>query len=421
VSTSAELGTPAPASPVTPSSAPSSGAGPAHEVRKYRFIDALRGYAVLLVITCHAGYMFPNLPYPVKKLTEVGWHGVQLFFLISCVTLMMSWRSDERKGIASAQSFWARRFFRIAPMYYLAAAFYFVIETPSTGFNPLQLFASLAFFNAWHPLLIPTVPDRWMVVPGGWSIGVEFTFYLLFPLIVTSVRSIKASLVFFIFAVAIACLSNTAIHNLFITQYGAIATNNFVYFWLPNQLPIFALGTVLFFVVDHLRSGLGRATRLFQRAPNFTILACFIVFSALAENSTLFDSTFSFTPRGLLPFLLLAAILFMIFAITLALNDKLLWVNPVICSLGEVSFSAYILHFFVLHRLGGWLPFADPSHAGYAAIGSLAALWFCTLVITFGISKLTYEFIERPAIKVGARISRLLVGNCLAARRVTTG
>jgi peptidoglycan/LPS O-acetylase OafA/YrhL len=43
------------------------------------------------------------------------------------------------------------------------------------------------------------------------------------------------------------------------------------------------------------------------------------------------------------------------------------------------------------------------------------------LIITFGISKLTYEFIERPAIAVGARISRLLVGNRLVARPVATG
>lgn len=375
----------------------------------------------MLVITCHSGGMIPNLPYPLKKLTNVGWHGVQLFFLISCVTLMMSWRSDERKAIASAQSFWVRRLCRIVPMYYLAAAFYFVVEAPATGFDPLQLFASLAFLNAWHPLLTPTVADRWVVVPGGWSIGVEFTFYFLFPLIVTSVRSMKAALVFFMGAVVIACLSNPAIYALFVPQYGATATHNFVYFWLPNQLPIFALGTVLFFLIDHLRNGSGWPNRLFQSAPNFAILACLVVFATLAEYPTLFDSTFSFTFRGLTPLLLLAAILFMIFAITLALNDKLLWVNPAICSLGEISFSAYILHIFVLHRLAKWLPFVNIDYSGYAAIGSMIVLWAFTLVATFALSKLTYELIERPGIKVGSRISRLLASNRLTARRWTAG
>jgi peptidoglycan/LPS O-acetylase OafA/YrhL len=403
VSTSAALGTQTPAAP--------SAVTPIHEVRKYRFIDVLRGYAVLLVITHHTARMFSELPYPAKKLTNMGWHGVQLFFLISCVTLMMSWRSDERKGIASAPSFWARRFFRIAPMYYLAAAFYFLAEPPLGGFDPLQLFASLAFFNAWHPVLVPTVPDRWMVVPGGWSIGVEFTFYMIFPLIVTAVRSLKAALAFFVGAVVVACLSNAAIHELFVAQYGAAATDNFVYFWLPNQLPIFALGTILFFLIDQLRNSAGTTAQIFRRTPNLVILACIAVFTAFAEHPSLLGGTFSLTPKGLIPFLLVAALIFTVFAITLALNDRLAWVNRPICALGEVSFSAYILHFFVLTSLANCLPFVDTKSAGYAAIASMILLWLCTLVATFILSKLTYELIERPGIKLGTRISRRLIRN----------
>ena len=52
----------------------------------------VRGYAILLVITCHETYWFPELPYPVHRVTVLGWHGVQLFFLASAVTLMMSWQ-----------------------------------------------------------------------------------------------------------------------------------------------------------------------------------------------------------------------------------------------------------------------------------------------------------------------------------------
>jgi peptidoglycan/LPS O-acetylase OafA/YrhL len=79
--------------------------------------------------------MFHELPYPLKKLTNFGWHGVQLFFMMSCVTLMLSWRSDEARGIALKSAFWIRRFFRIAPMYYAAAALYFVIGMPPSGFD----------------------------------------------------------------------------------------------------------------------------------------------------------------------------------------------------------------------------------------------------------------------------------------------
>src|ERR1700744_1896929 len=116
-----------------------------HAAPKYPFIDALRGYAVLMVITCHAGSVFSDLPYPLKKLTNFGWHGVQLFFLMSCVTLLLSWHSDEAKGRTDPIAFWMRRFFRIAPLYYLAAAFYFWIDRPESGFDLGQMLASFAF------------------------------------------------------------------------------------------------------------------------------------------------------------------------------------------------------------------------------------------------------------------------------------
>jgi len=134
-----------------------------HAPPKYPFIDALRGYAVLMVITCHAGAAFPELPYPLKRVTNFGWHGVQMFFLMSCVTLLLSWQSDEAKGRTDVISFWLRRFFRIAPLYYLAAAFYFLIEPPAGGFDLGQLLACFTFINDWHPALVPTTADAW-----GW-------------------------------------------------------------------------------------------------------------------------------------------------------------------------------------------------------------------------------------------------------------
>src|SRR5260221_7992689 len=138
-----------------------------HATLKFGFIDALRGYAVLLVIASHVGSMFPELPYPVKKLTNFGWHGVQLFFLISCVTLLMSWRADERKGRSNAVTFWRRRFFRIAPVDYLAAAVYFIAHPPPPGLHLWQGGRAVTFVNRLHPLWPPTVLSQLPGGPGG--------------------------------------------------------------------------------------------------------------------------------------------------------------------------------------------------------------------------------------------------------------
>ncbi|MDE2006759.1 MAG: acyltransferase, partial [Rhodospirillales bacterium] len=142
---------------------------------RYEYIDSVRGYAVLLVMLAHYVYLFADLPYPLHRLAVMGWYGVQLFFLASCVTLLMS-RDHEiaRRGTVSTGAFFLRRIFRIAPAFYVAAAIYFVASPPRGGFDAVQALATLGFVNAWHPLLAPTVPGAWTVVPGSWSISVEF-------------------------------------------------------------------------------------------------------------------------------------------------------------------------------------------------------------------------------------------------------
>jgi hypothetical protein len=43
-----------------------------------------------MVIIVHATSLFIGLPYPVHRLAVSGWFGVQILFLPSTVTLMMS-------------------------------------------------------------------------------------------------------------------------------------------------------------------------------------------------------------------------------------------------------------------------------------------------------------------------------------------
>jgi len=385
---------------------------PAHQTTKFAFIDALRGYAVLLVITFHTGQMFPKLPHLLKVLTTFGMQGVQLFFLISCVTLLLSWRSDEAKGRASATDFWTRRLFRIAPMYYLAALFYFVVETPPSGFDLGQLLATLTFVNAWHPALIPTVPDRWVVVRGGWSIGVEFTFYFVFPLIAVLIRSMRGAIAFCGFALAVGCIANPIMYDALRDNYSTKAIRDFLYFWFPNQLSVFALGTVLYFVLLRLwAKPEGAMPVLLRRYGTPIVLEC------LAAT---FIAPLLPYPQGLLlvPTLLMATLIFMVVVAVLGNDPRSPFINRVICSLGQVSFSAYLLHFAVVHKLPRLLPGVfDVGATGWRAVFACFALWVVAVPTTYGLSMITFRTIENPMIGVGRRFleARRLRRSVLAA------
>jgi peptidoglycan/LPS O-acetylase OafA/YrhL len=197
-------------------------------------IDALRGYAILIVIAVHTLGYVPDLAWPVKRVLTMGFYGVQLFFLASAVTLMMSWhRSADPFGPRSLK-FLVRRFFRIAPLYWMAVVFYwFAYQIQAEQFSLQLLLATLFFYNAWSPYLIPTVPG-WTPVPGGWSIGVEFCFYFTFPLIATLVTSLRRALVFVALSLGVMLAASHFGQGLY-PEIGPEERANFLYFWPPTS------------------------------------------------------------------------------------------------------------------------------------------------------------------------------------------
>lgn len=291
-------------------------------------------------------------------------------------------------------------------MYYLAGLLYFVVTPPVSGFSLTQLVSSFSFVNSWSPWLIPTVPDRWMVVPGGWSIGVEFTFYMIFPLLAWCIRSYRSALIGFIAAVVLSMIINTYVQQNLYAIYGEVATDNFLYFWFPNQMPIFMLGMILYYTIEYFRQNDDTAlVAAIRRWPYPILGVCALVLVCLAEQTSYTAGIFSLMPIHPFPMLMLVSFVFMIFSLVLFLNPTIILINRAICSLGEVSFSAYLLHFMVLHELTTRLPgLFDLTATGFRAIFIGAALWAVTVPVTFALSLVTFRVIEAPMVRLGRRL-----------------
>ncbi|ABC23628.1 acyltransferase family protein [Rhodospirillum rubrum] len=364
---------------------------------KVDYIDAVRGWAILLVITCHVGGAFPELPTPVKHITNFGWHGVQMFFLASAVTLMMSWQGRHERYGTACKNFMIRRFLRIAPMYYTGALLYFVFDPPASGFDFSQLLIALSFINSWHPVWTPTVDDAWMVVPGGWSIGVEFTFYMLFPLVVLVITSARRALGALVVLIVLAILANVY-GKIAFADYPPRAVSNFLYFWFPNQAPIFCCGILLFFLI---KRGSGQAP--LSPALTYGLIALSgLIYVVVAE---VVRGTHYFNPFGVPP-LALATLAFMIFILALAKGSPTLFSHGALRQLGTLSFSCYVLHFLVLETLPGLTAgLIDTQATGFAAIGMFALLWAATLGATVGAAFLAHRLIEQPGIALARRLT----------------
>lgn len=92
-------------------------------LKRLDHIDSIRGIAVLLVVLVHSSITVPNLVFPVKLASLYGQMGVQLFFVASAFTLCLSYELRQHERQANLK-YAIRRFFRIAPAYYLGIAFH---------------------------------------------------------------------------------------------------------------------------------------------------------------------------------------------------------------------------------------------------------------------------------------------------------
>ena len=181
-------------------------------------------------------------------------------------------------------------------------------------------------------------------------------------------------------------------------------TENFLYFWFPNQLPIFALGTVLYFVLLSLRAKPeGTIQALLRRSGTPIVLLC--VVAAIAVANLPFPMRLPFALPLIVPTLLVASMIFMVAATVLGNDPRSPFINREICSLGQVSFSAYLLHFAVLHKLPQLLPNVfDIGATGWRAIFVWFTFWLVTVLTTYALSMITFRAIESPMIATGRRL-----------------
>ncbi|MGZ3438776.1 MAG: acyltransferase family protein, partial [Polyangia bacterium] len=311
----------------------------ATDVKKYDYLDACRGYAILLVMTAHSFGAFPNMPWPVMRLTNLGFKGVQLFFVVSSLTLAMSWARRSKADKRPFAAFMIRRFFRITPMYTLAFFFYLFVFPPGSTFTWKEAITTLTFTNGWSPSTMPTAPGAWSAVEGSWSVAAEFGFYLLFPLFAIGLTTLGRSLIAFAGLIAVAFIVDRVGMAHFEPVYGWQAADQFVFYWLPNQLPVFCLGFTTLHLLTRLRG------RDLGRTGSVLSALMVVVFGALAWVP------FARTPQLKPPFLPLhvaAALLFVAFVTVLGLSPKNPFTNKAAVALGKVSFSAYLLHWAVI-------------------------------------------------------------------------
>lgn len=356
------------------------------------FIDASRGIAILMVILVHTAQSIDGVNASVMRMVMYGQMGVQLFFVVSAYTLCLSWYA-RRAEPAPIASFYVRRFFRIAPLYWLGIPLYAVAGGASiwhaTGsfavpqqYSPVNVVVNLLLLHGFYP------PANNTIVPGGWSIGTEAAFYFVFPLMMALVQrfDVKSPARWLAVVVAWSAIVQTLLLAL---RWGfGIETQNgsFLYWSIVIQSQVFLVG-IAFYHVNLPRSATA------GRVATFCVAAVSLTAMAAWMWSLRIGHLFSIIP-------VVAGVAFCCVIAILEMMPRLC--HPFLCRIGQVSYSMYLFHFLLAHT---GLRFVNEC-VQYRIRGTIALgiSYLVIVALTFLIAVLSERYIERPGIALGRRI-----------------
>jgi len=372
------------------------------ENNHYDFIDSLRGIAILGVIMVHA-VQFGRFNAPVlvfiAKLAGEGQNGVQLFYLVSAFTLFLSMENRINKEFNPIKNFFIRRFFRIAPMYYIAIAAFLV----TFGFGPrywlgdaqnitiLNILSNMIFLHGFNPYWINSL------VLGGWSIAVEMTFYCILPFLFSKIRTINHAIICFEISIVI-----RPILYMILIRFNPIGSDylwgHYLGFYFPNQLPVFCLGIIMYFIVI-------KKQNLYDiKGETLFLLGLFCVFEVTIGKDF-------FAPHHIV-----VTLAFLLFAISISIYKNILAINPLFSYFGKISFSMYLVHYQVLIAL------TRVNFIDYAKNGTINFIlrYIITVILTSIISTISYKIIELPFQNLGKRLINKMENKALLKRETNS-
>ena len=349
-----------------------------NQIKKNSFeieINGLRGLAILLVVLFHYEI------YPFSG----GFIGVDIFFVISGY-LIGKIIENKNLNFLNYKEFLFKRVKRIFPglFFLLIISFIFfsfllspehLIEFSKSLISNLLLIPNFYF---WTESNYFDVSSNYKPLLHTWSLGVEYHFYLIWPLLVWIIKDLFKDK-FFLNLFFIVFIIFSLFFNLYVISFAPVFENKFLYgkyvsdtiFYLsPFRIFEFVFGYLLVINKKRIKNN-------FINEIIFVFGFLLIIYAALSfDGKTLFPSTNALFPT-------IGAFL-LIFSKDSFFSNKILK-NEFINYLGNISFSLYLYHWPVL-IFYKYYKFTDLT---------LIEKFLCIILSIF-FAHLSFRYIEKP-------------------------
>jgi peptidoglycan/LPS O-acetylase OafA/YrhL len=361
-------------------------------------LDGLRGIASVMVVIYHSG------PHIVR---EAGGHfdwlhdvppfwfaGVDLFFVLSGF-LISGILVEARHSPRYFRTFYARRAFRIFPLYYAVFAGYIIAisvlpsETVSTWRlfeNPFPSWTYGLYLQNFAMAAVDNFGPIWMA--GSWSLAVEEQFYLTLPKIIKTVDD-RRLVCLMLGGIVIAPLLRAII------QKSRIVPGLSNYVLLPTHCDALAVGIIVMLAVRYRSNALILHRRVLALGTSVIVIAWSLY--PFVPNPHAIRLAFV-TPSG-------NAIAFGVVLLFLLVSPNSIparvLASKVCRYFGLIAYSTYLFHPILLCIAFRLLSSKDPSLNTYADLFPVAAALLGTLML----ASISWYMFESKLVGLGRRFT----------------
>jgi peptidoglycan/LPS O-acetylase OafA/YrhL len=355
-----------------------------------RSLDGLRGVAVLLVFLFHFG----RLPF-IKYKFEVGWLGVQLFFVLSgyLITRILL-EQKEAKLATYLKDFYWRRSLRIFPLYFgyliILTVLFITINLPDN----FETIAGYLFSYTYNFSILSIGPQVNRVYTHLWSLCVEEQFYLIWPIVIYFLSTKQLKILSIALIIIIPVFRFELYNVLHQTTIDPETLGTSVYWFSLSHFDAFAIGGAVNFLDEKL-VGFKPSTWLLgilSLAATVGVLNYLIISTEYPISVTSvgfeihsvrnYEFVWAYT---LLNILFAASIWYLV-----RHESSLLSAKPLVF-LGKISYGIYLLHFPIMGILSKVL--------AKTIVPDIFVLFVCALA-TLTFAWLSHEFYEKRFLRL---------------------
>ena len=335
-------------------------------MNKLSSVQALRALAALMVVILHSKIMFSaeerKLLLTIPGFTDIGYYGVQLFFVISgfIISVVVS------KPNYDVRSFAIRRVFRIFPLWWLVMSVGLAMYFWRSWFRAdVELLGLVGVLKSYA--LLPQKP--YPFINPGWSLEYEVIFYaivaLLYPL--------------------------TGIWGVFVLMLGlSTAANAFKpadgYHLVDGSYLFFGAGIVAYLLRN----------RSWREAAPLAAGGLALAYARFYEA----------IPIGINEAMVALATGFAALLVVVVSLERNGWSVPrFIIRIGDASYSLYLWHWLLIPSL------ATVRNGLFADRGSPELWRWIFIFISIAVAQASFRWLELPSIALGDRLSRRIAGD----------